>query len=260
MAYLDRFLVAAIVSIAAVAYYVTPYSAVTTLLVIPGAIVGVLFPAFATSFVQDQKLTAQLFTRGVKYVFLTMFPITLFIVGFAREGLDLWLGKEFAEHGTRVLQLLTIGVLINSLAQIPFSLVQSAGRPDLTAKLHLIELPFYLIAVWWMTRIFGIEGTAMVWSARVIVDAIILFFMARSILPQGSFRFQHAKLLAALMLMLLAFSIFPKDLIINAELVAFAIFLFVCGSWFLILDKAERSIIHNFLIRGLRLVQKIFNA
>lgn len=260
MAYLDRFLVAALVSIAAVAYYVTPYSAVTTLLVVPGAIVGVLFPAFTTSFVQDQKLTALLFTRGVKYVFLLMFPITLLIVTLARQGLDLWLGEEFAEHGTRVLQLLTIGVLINSLAQIPFSLVQSAGRPDLTAKLHLIELPFYLVAVWWMTRIFGIEGTAMVWSARVLVDALILFIMARRILPQGSFGFQHVKLPAGFVLLLLAFGIVPKDLIINANFVAFAIFLFMCGSWFLILDKAERSMLYILLRKGLSLVRGKFSA
>jgi O-antigen/teichoic acid export membrane protein len=260
MANLDRFLVAALVSITAVAYYAAPYSVVTNLLVIPTAMVGVLFPAFAASFVQDQKRTIVLFIRGVKYVFLVMFPITLAIVAFARQGLDLWLGKDCADHGTHVMQLLTIGVFFNSLAQIPFHLVQSGGRADLTAKLHLIELPFYLFAVWWMTSTFGIEGTALVWSARAMIDALILFAMARRILPQGSFGLMHAELPAGLAMLMLSLAIVPKDLVINGGFVVFTMVLFAFTGWFLVLDKTERSIIHNFLMKGLRLVQRTSNA
>jgi hypothetical protein len=61
-------------------------------------------------------------------------------------------------------------------------------------------------------------------------------------------------------LLVLAFGILPKDLIINVEFVVFAMFLFVCASWFLILDKTERSIMHTFLKRGLSLVQRTFSA
>ena len=250
MVYVDRFLVAALVSVAAVAYYVTPYSVVIYLLLVPTAIAGVLFPAFATSFVQDPDRTQRLFARGVKYVFLAIFPIALLIVVLARQGLDLWLGAEFAEYGTRVLQLLTVGVLINSLAQIPFSLVQSAGRPDLTAKLHLIELPFYLVAVWWVTRNFGIEGTAVVWSARVTVDALILFRMARGVLPQGSFGFRHAELPAGVALLVLAFGMVPKGLIVSALFVALAMLVFAWAGWFLLLDSEERSWVRNVVRAG----------
>ena len=49
MVYLDRFLIGAVISISAVTYYVTPYEVVTKLLLIAGSMVGVLFPAFATS-------------------------------------------------------------------------------------------------------------------------------------------------------------------------------------------------------------------
>lgn len=260
MSHLDRLLVAGLVSTAAVAYYGTPYSVVTNLLVVPMAISGVMFPAFVASFEQGKERTLLLFARGFKYVFMVMFPITLLIVVFARQVLDLWLGKEFAEHSYLVMQLLTMGVFINGLAQIPFSLVQSAGRPDLTAKLHLIELPFYLIAVWCITRTFNIEGTAIVWSARAIVDGLFLFRMVRRELPQGSFGFQHAELPATLVMLVLAFGIVPKHFVINVGFVAFAMFLFLCASWFLILDKDERSIVCTFLKRGLSLVHRTFNA
>jgi O-antigen/teichoic acid export membrane protein len=183
MVSLDRFLIAALVSVAAVAYYATPYSMITKLWTIPAALVGTLFPAFASDFVQHRDRTARVFEKGSRYLFLCLFPMSLLIVTLAREGLGVWLGAEFASNSTAVPQWLTVGVLINSLAQIPFALIQSAGRADLTAKLHLVELPFYLAAVYWLIEMRGIEGTAMAWTARVAVDACILFAMAARLLP-----------------------------------------------------------------------------
>ena len=45
MVYMDRFLIGAMVSMTAVAYYATPYEVVTKLWIIPGALMGVMFPA-----------------------------------------------------------------------------------------------------------------------------------------------------------------------------------------------------------------------
>ncbi len=49
MVTMDRFLIGAMISITAVAYYTTPYEMVTKLWLIPAAMVGVMFPAFSTS-------------------------------------------------------------------------------------------------------------------------------------------------------------------------------------------------------------------
>jgi len=182
MAYMDRFLVGAMLSMTAVAYYATPYELTTKVLVLPGALVSVMFPAFSTALSTKSPRANTLFERTVTYTLIAVFPITLFIVVFARLGLNLWLGKEFADHASRALQILTIGVLLNGLALIPFAYVQGAGRADLTGKLHLIELPCYLVAVFWLTRHYGIEGTALAWTLRVGIDCAALFWLsARSI-------------------------------------------------------------------------------
>ena len=148
----DRFVIGALVSISAVAYYATPYEMVTKFWIIPGALVGVMFPAFSTSSIQDRNRMAQFFGRSVKYVLLVLFPIVLLVVVLAPDGLKVWLGAEYARNSTHVLQWLAVGVFINSVAQVPFALVQGVGKPDLTAKLHLIELPAYLATLWWLTR------------------------------------------------------------------------------------------------------------
>lgn len=183
MVYMDRFLIGALISVTAVAYYTTPYEIITKLGLIPGALVSVLFAAFSTTLVQDRARTARLLSRGINYIFLAIFPLSLIIVTLAHEGIALWLGAEFADNSAFVLQWLTVGVFVNSLARVPYALVQGAGRPDLTAKMHLVELPFYLFMLWWLLGAYGIKGAAIAWVLRVSIDTLILFAMVQWLLP-----------------------------------------------------------------------------
>jgi len=157
MVYLDRFVIGALVSVAAVAYYTAPYEIVTRLWLVPAALTGVLFPVLAA----------------------TMLPLTLITALGADFWLTAWLGADYAREGVRVAQILSVGVLFNSLAHLPFSLLQAAGRADWTAKLHVIELPLYIAALAWLVPGYAIEGAALVWTVRCILDAAILFVLAQ---------------------------------------------------------------------------------
>jgi O-antigen/teichoic acid export membrane protein len=245
MVYADRFIMASLVSVAAVAYYATPLDVVTKLLIIPAAVAGVLFPAFATTFVQDRRRTALLAARGMKYVFLSLFPIILILVVFARDGLALWLGLDFARRGARVLQLLAVGTLINGLAQIPFALVQGCGRPDIAAKFHLGEFPFYLVTAWWLIRTHGVEGAAIAWVARVTVDALLLLIAARRLLPARSFVLREASLVAGPALVMLALGFLRLGLAGKGLFTACALLLFALASWFLLLAPDERALVDH---------------
>jgi O-antigen/teichoic acid export membrane protein len=243
MDYLDRFLIGAMVSVGAVAYYSTPYEIVTKLTVIPAALVGVLFPAFSSSFVQDPHRTALLFLRGVKYVFLSLFPILLSIMTFAYEGLDLWLGAEFARHGTRVLQWLAVGVFFHSLAIIAFALVQAVGRPDLTAKLHFIEMPCYLITVWWLIATRGIEGAAIAWVARVITDTFFLFAFAYRLLPIIPKVILRMAVVMAIVLFILGFASLTVSFATKSVFIFFILAAFTAILWFGFLNEEEKNFI-----------------
>lgn len=186
MTYLDRFVIGAVSDLAAVAYYATPYDLVTKLLLIPFALTGALFPVFSGTLPRGGAEPARLMTRSLAAVFAVVFPAVVITVAFAREGLGLWLGVEFASHSFRVLQWLAAGVLVNAMAQVPFTFVQGAGRPDWIAKLHLAELPLYIAGLWWMLGMAGIVGAAMVWTARVTLDALILLRMAHLAAPAGA--------------------------------------------------------------------------
>lgn len=182
MVYVDRFLIGSILSLTAVAYYATPYEIVTKLLMVPGALVGVMFPAFSASMAADQVRAAILYRRAAKYVGLFLFPVSLVLIVFGQNLLQIWLGHEFAVQSTRALQILSLGVLANGLAAVPFALIQGTGRADITGKLHLMELPFYMAAVWYLTVRYGIVGTAIAWLVRVTADCILLFVIANNVL------------------------------------------------------------------------------
>lgn len=240
MVYLDRFLIGALLSVSAVAYYTAPFDIVTRIWVIPGAMVSVLFPAFAVSVMQDPDRTGVLLSRGIKYVFLSLFPIVLVIVTLAPEGLRLWLGPTFAQNGSSVLRWLAAGVFVNSLAQVPFALIQSTGRPDITAKLHLLELPIYFVAVWLLTKRLGIEGTAMAWTGRVVFDAILVFLCAHRLLAGRAKFLVKLGAITAAGLVLLYMGTLSFDLAIKAGFLSLALLGFGLASWFLVLGPAER--------------------
>jgi O-antigen/teichoic acid export membrane protein len=220
--------------------------------VIPAALVGVLFPALSATLARDQERTVALFQRGVGYTFLALFPIALLLVGLAPEGLDAWLGADFATHSTAVLQWLAAGVLVNSLARMPFALVLAAGRPDIVAKLHLIELPLYVLALWFMLTNFGITGAAIVWTLRAALDAALLFMFSYRLIPETVASLQRMAPIVGAGFLALAVCVIAgglaKALSITATLALFAV-----AAWFMILEPPDRRLVRRLIpVRSFR--------
>lgn len=184
LVYLDRFLIGSLLSMSAVAYYTAPYEVVTRLWILPSSLVMTLFPVFSALGQTSKEAIAGLYSRSIKYLFLIMGPLVLFLIVFAEEILRLWLGTEFAEKSTIVFQILAIGVLVNSLAYIPYGLLQGLGRPDITAKFHFLELLLYLPLAWFLVKDMGIVGGALSWTIRVALDAFLLFFTSWKLSPK----------------------------------------------------------------------------
>ncbi|WP_299873363.1 flippase [uncultured Cocleimonas sp.] len=245
LVYMDRFIIGSVVTMAAVAYYATPNEIVTKLSIISNALMGVIFPAFAASFAQDRTRAAFLFNQAINYIFIILFPIVLIMVTFSFEALSLWVGKEFAFNSSLVMKLLVIGAFINSFAYVPLGLIQAAGRPDLTAKLHLTELPFYLLVLWWLLGAYGIVGAAIAWVLRATVDAIALFFIAQKLSPSTPlFSLRHVYVLSVALLILVLGSIISTSLL-KVLFLIIVLFVFAIFSWFIILNTDERDLIRN---------------
>lgn len=257
MVYMDRFLIGSVLAMSAVAYYATPYEVVTKLWIFSGALMGVLFPAFSTMLKSDRIRAAFLCKQAVKILFLLMFPVVLIIVTYAYEGLNFWIGQEFANNSTVVLQLLAIGVLINSHAQIPFGMIQANGRPDLTAKLHLLELPVYLLVLWGLVNNYGIVGAAVAWLLRVTFDTLILFGMAyRDDLIDSRFEKTPVIMIIGCLFMLYA-GVTISGIIEKGVFLAIVIAMFIMASWLYVLSKNEKKKLSQCLIKKFKLITSV---
>lgn len=174
----DRFFIARFASLAAVTYYVTPYTLVTKLRIIPNGMMGVMFPRFSEELARDVASARRLYHRSLVVLALLLAPPVLLAVAFAKPGLSLWIDPDFAEKSFRSAQILAIGTFFHGLAQAPFTVIQASGRPDITAKVHMLEIPLYIAYLYLFTVSFGITGAATAWTLRVFISLVLLTFIS----------------------------------------------------------------------------------
>lgn len=245
MANMDRLLIGALISMSAVAYYATPFEVVNKLVIIPGAIAGVLFPALSVAIVRDRERASLLFDKGVKYIFLALFPIILVLLALGRLGLQIWLGSDFAQKSTSILQLLAIGVFANSLAQVPFCQIQAANRPDLAARVHLAELPCCLLGFWFLTSRYGITGAGVAWSLRTTIDAAIMFWLSGRLLPESKPSTQRLLWMAVAVLPLFVVAVVIRSTPVAIAFLCFVAAAYLVLTWFGFLTVEERAFLGN---------------
>lgn len=168
---MDRVILGAIAGAHAVTRYVIPMNLVSRLAVIPFGLARSLFPRLSS--VEDGR--ARELGRDSILVLAAVFTPLIVIASVTMEPfLRVWIGPSLASASTPIAIILLGGVWANSLALIPFTLLQGRGRPDLTAKLHLIEVGPYLLVLFIGVKLGGAAGLAVAWSLRVSADAALL--------------------------------------------------------------------------------------
>jgi O-antigen/teichoic acid export membrane protein len=250
LAYIDRFFIGSLVSMSAVGYYSAPYEAINRAWVLPGTLAQTLFPAFTNldAAGSSERLEA-LCARSLKSLLLISAPALLLLALFARQILHWWLGAEFASQSTVTLQILALGMLLNSVALIPFSLLQGVGRPDLTGVFSLIEFLFQAACCWLLVRRFGIAGAALAWTLRAFLDAILMFgavFRLKSVsftsLVQNGLR---RALLAVFVLGASLAIVWRSNAPFSVQILAVALLLlvFTLAAWSYVLDGRDRDLV-----------------
>jgi O-antigen/teichoic acid export membrane protein len=248
--YLDRVFIGALLSVTALSYYTGPQQFLNGIWIIPFSLTITLFPAFSSLEAASRRETiAKVYALSLKTILLTVGPLVLLAVFLARTILRLWLGVEFAEQSTFVFQILLIGALVNSLALCPHALIRALGRPDLTAKFHLLELPIYVAMLWFLVKKLGIAGAAWSWSFWVCLNAVLLFAAcaaldfvpARSLLSKGITR--SVAFLIGLAVALSLCGWVQAGLAIRIVLGACFVGLFGWAAWCYALEAADRNLL-----------------
>ena len=179
MVYGDRFFVGAAVGATLLPLYAIPQESLQRLLIIPAALCGALLPQLA-SIDPHQAVTS--YTQNYKRVTIVMLGVCVFVAIFAYPVLAWWLSADFAKQTLPIVLILTVGIWLNSIAFLPYTLLHAKGNPKITAIFHLFELALYALSLWWLATNFGIIGAAIAWVGRVALDLILLHIAANKLI------------------------------------------------------------------------------
>ena len=89
--------------------------------------------------------------------------------------LTIWVGQDISEKAAPLGELFFLGIWIGGLAEIPYSMLQGKGRPDIVAKLQVIQFVPFLLILYIAIQIWGIKGAAITWVVRHVIGAVLLF-------------------------------------------------------------------------------------
>jgi O-antigen/teichoic acid export membrane protein len=175
----DRFVIAATISAAAVSVYVLPYEMVAQSLILVGAVSSVMFPGLSTLMQEKPDQWKPYFRKwllrvaGLMAVVYTALALLLPVI------LPLWIKSNLKPESILVGQVLCLGVFANAMGSMFYALLHAKGRADVTAKLHLIELPIFLAVLFFLISQFGVIGAAWAWVGRMVFDSIALAWNSR---------------------------------------------------------------------------------
>lgn len=247
----DRIFIAGIFDIASVSYYVVPYEIIIKLWILSASLMGAMFPVMSAMASRDTAGLWQLAIRAERYLIAASLPVIAFLLTFSRELLLVWVGSDFAEQSSAVAKWLALGMLFSIAAQAPITMVQTTNRPDLIAKLQLVQLPLFVGLAWYMVQQFGSVGAAMAWAGRACLEALLAHAIAHHITaapePKAGL-LTHALLITLFIAAFWAIdSLWRKEIILKLLLSLPLLLLFVLWIWRALLIHEERRHVHSWL-------------
>lgn len=182
MVILDRFVIGTLLNARAVSHYTIPFQLAERATVLSASLNHALFPRMAQT---SNEATRMALAHGaLRLLVVIVSPLVALALVFMDPFLGWWISAEMAAVATPVAHVLLLGFWINSLAMVPYTQLQAAGRPDLVAKCHLAELIPYLALMFYALKTWGLVGAAIVFAVRAAADFLLLAWLARS-LSQG---------------------------------------------------------------------------
>ena len=255
---LEKLVLTRTTSVQVLAYYSVAFMFANMATMFSQAMGQSLMPAFSQLLMPDKKNQLNdIFVRALRVNMFSLLPILAILCVIAKPFFTIWAGEDFGRESTAPFYLLLIGLFFNLNAYTPAGLLLAAGRTDILAKMYWIELVPYVAVTAFLTYRFGAPGAAAAWSLRVIVDAAIFIWLAKTVVRvQTRFSEYSGKLVIGLLILsfpttiAVLFDVSPlwPVLVLIPSLALYAIML-----WKSLLDPDEKAWVN----RNIGRIQKI---
>jgi O-antigen/teichoic acid export membrane protein len=167
----DRFAIGAVVGAAAVTIYTVPYQLARQMAIFPAALTNALFPRLSAATGEEEALLGLRASQALAGVMTVPVLAAILLID---PFLKLWVGRDIASQAGLVGKIILIGFWANAFARVPSTRLQARGRPDLVTKILLVEIPPYLLALYFGLKYWGLPGCAVAFAVRCAVDYILL--------------------------------------------------------------------------------------
>ncbi|MEP6506617.1 MAG: oligosaccharide flippase family protein [Gemmatimonadales bacterium] len=185
---LERFIVGSVVGVAGLGFYTGAAEAANRFLLIPVTAFSALLPALAATDATGARSRALSLTRAARrQLAALLFPLCLTLLAFAPAILRLWLGPVFSDTAGTALRILSVGVFFGGLAHLPLALLYGSNRPDIPAKIHVVEVILYMPFAFFLVKTWGISGAAAAWSTRCAADLALYEATSRRVFGRCGF-------------------------------------------------------------------------
>ena len=171
----DRYIIGFLFGTAMVGVYTIVYNLCSRLLVIPTSIGNVMLPKLARR-IDGELLKAARYNQVLTMALLV--PTLMFFLALYEIFVSHWLTPDIADQTHRISLALSLGIFFVSLAHTPYSKLTAQGNVRTIAIWHLVQVPFYMLALWLGLTMYGLVGAAVAWCMRACVDAFGLLYFA----------------------------------------------------------------------------------
>ncbi len=243
LTYVDRFVVASVVSAAAAGYYTTPSDLLSRFSLVSVAVMGTAFPAIAASHRDHEERATTLVRRSIVGIATILFAPALAVVAFSHPLLTLWVGEAFADPAAPVLQWLGIAVILGATDSVVFGFVDAIGRPDVNAKFSVVELVLYGPVLVALLFLFGIEGAAIASVLRVALDVLVRVAVAGRLYPAIRPVLTRTLTFTIVATLALCLPLLVHETTARAAMMALAGVVFLAGLWTWGVTGEERALL-----------------
>lgn len=177
--YTDKFIIGSFLGLALLAYYVAAYDLISRSSIIYGSITSAFFPAFSYWYKNGDL---ELLRNSTAFLYDIMFGVMGIVLGlviaFSPNILELWIGTEYRDHSSEILQILCLGILASAVGSVPLRLLTASGYERNIALFYIIQSLIYIAMSFFIVEKCGILGVSILFSTRCVIELIVLTLIA----------------------------------------------------------------------------------
>ena len=161
----DKLFVSKVFPLKTFGYYSAIWTIAGSLFFLTYPIITAVFPKYAQLFgMNARKELSKFYHESSIILAAVLIPIGISMIFFSKEILLIWLKiTEDSYIFIHVLQLLLIGVMFNSLNNLPVNLHFAAGITRVIVYTNIIWIGVLPVMMWWLASVIGLLGAPLSW-------------------------------------------------------------------------------------------------